>query len=171
MQVARGRGEIELSPNSLSSHITTKGNRQKLTSKLSAQMFPFQKCRRKGDEKQRGSTGFGAVVLMERSVLGRSGRAAVSRRRSRQQQPLPSRRGAAHRRASSLARRGTFACVVTQLGWESPGDRSSGTPYTDPGHRTPLRHTWARSGALPFTGRVLCATAARWLKGKREMKW
>lgn len=83
-------------------------------------MFTFKKFRRKGDEKERGLTGSGEVVLMEHSFLGRSGRAALSRRQSHEQQPLLSESGAAHRTACLFPWVNAHLQAVRQLGWQSP---------------------------------------------------
>lgn len=121
-----------------------------------------------GKVMRRCLTGSGAAVLKERCVLGGSSRAALSRRHSWEQQSLHSQSGAALGRAWLSAP--LPAGAYSPQWWHSWAgkalmDPSSGLPgrLQPP---TPRCRTCATSGALPFTGRVLCATAAKWLKGK-----
>lgn len=101
---------------------------------------------------------------MEICVFRRSGRAdpAVTAVPAFPKESLP---------AGWLACRCVFTPVITQLGWQSPREHYLGkdTLLRPQPHNSPvLCHTCATLGALPFTGRVLCATAARWLKWKTQ---
>lgn len=110
-------------------------------------------------------TGSEAVVLGECCVFGGSSRAALSGRHSCEQQSLPSLSGSAHGRAWLLAP--PPAGSYSPQWWHGWAGKALRDPsWAAPQPPTPLCRTCATAGALPFTGRVLCATAARWLQGK-----
>lgn len=137
-------------------------------------MLTFKKFRRKGDKKERGLTGFGAVALMEHSVLHKI-RESSPILKAQPWTATPAILKRCHPRESlsvgSLACRGIFTEWLHSWIGKALMDHSSGMPYAESSHVTMPCHTWASSGALPFTGRVLCATAARWLKWKTGWEW
>lgn len=67
---------------------------------------------------------------------------------------------------------GEPGCWLLRL--RAPIPPSADTSFPRAALQAPAPNPWGRtcatSGALPFTGRVLCATAARWLKGKTRQK-